>query len=131
MKKLTYTMENYLEAIYILSSEEQGARVSDIANMLGVTKASTNSAMTTLAEKGLIINEKYKKVLLTPTGQKIAELTSRKHEVIFKLLTEVLKVDAAIADRDACEIEHVVSNETIEAIEEYLKKHDRCSPISS
>ncbi len=121
MKKLTYTMENYLEAIYVLSLEEEGARVSDIAKKLGVTKASTNSAMSTLAEKGLIINEKYKKVILTPAGLELAELTSKKHETIFKLLTEVLKVDPIIADQDACQIEHVISNETIEAIRSYLK----------
>ena len=70
MNKLTYTMENYLEAIYELSKEESGVRVSDIAYRLGVTKASTNRAMTTLSEKGLITNEKYKEIFLTEAGKK-------------------------------------------------------------
>ena len=71
MGKLSFTMENYLEAIYELSREGTGARITDIAERLGVSKASTNSAMATLAEKGLIIYEKYKEVNLTPKGLKL------------------------------------------------------------
>ena len=59
MEKLTFSMENYLEAVYELSSGDKGARVSDIASWMGVTRPSTNSAMATLSEKGLITNEKY------------------------------------------------------------------------
>jgi Mn-dependent DtxR family transcriptional regulator len=120
MKKLSFTMENYLEAIYKLSSDGKGARVSDIAEMLGVTKASTNSAMSTLSEKGLIVNEKYKEVFLTPEGLKLSELTCQKHEVIRRFFTEVLKVDVGIADEDACAIEHVISNHSIRAMKQYL-----------
>jgi len=123
MKKLTFTMENYLEAIYELSSYETGARVSDIALRLGVTKASTNSAMSTLAEKGLIINEKYKEVFLTPEGRKLAELTAEKHHVIKEFLSGILKVGSATAENDACAIEHVISNASITAMKDYLRKH--------
>ncbi|MCB2311242.1 metal-dependent transcriptional regulator [Clostridium tagluense] len=120
MKNLTFTMENYLEAIYNLSTEGKGARVSDIAEILNVTKASTNSAMSTLSEKGLIINEKYKEVFLTPTGLKLAEFTSQKHEVIQRLFVEVLKIDDRIADKDACAIEHVISSDSIYAMQQFL-----------
>ncbi|MDF2655714.1 MAG: iron (metal) dependent repressor, DtxR family [Bacillota bacterium] len=120
MKKLTFVMENYLEAIYELSSAGKGARVSDIAERLGVTKASTNSAMTTLSERGLIINEKYKEVLLTEEGRRFAELTAQKHHIIKRFLEDVLSVDAAIADEDACAIEHVISNDSTEAMGHYL-----------
>ncbi|MBZ9633248.1 metal-dependent transcriptional regulator [Clostridium sp. FP1] len=120
MKNLTFTMENYLEAIYNLSTDGKGARVSDIAKILNVTKASTNSAMSTLSEKGLIINEKYKEVFLTPTGLKLAEFTSKKHEVIQRLFVEVLKIDDHIADEDACAIEHVISSDSIYAMQQFL-----------
>jgi Mn-dependent DtxR family transcriptional regulator len=113
MEKLSFTMENYLEAIYRLSLDGKGARVSDIAEALGVTKASTNNAMSTLSEKGLIVNEKYKEVFLTPAGREVAELTSKKHEVIENFLKEVLGIDAAVADKDACAIEHVISNHSV------------------
>ncbi|WP_368490413.1 metal-dependent transcriptional regulator [Clostridium sp. BJN0013] len=122
MNKLTYTMENYLEAIYELSKEESGVRVSDIAYRLGVTKASTNRAMTTLSEKGLITNEKYKEIFLTEAGKKLAEQTSKKHHVIRKFLIKILDVDSDIADKDACAIEHVISDESVLAMLEYFKK---------
>ncbi|ATW26941.1 metal-dependent transcriptional regulator [Candidatus Formimonas warabiya] len=120
MEKLTFTMENYLEAIYELSGGQAGVRVSDIAGRLGVTKASTNSAMSTLSEKGLIVAEKYKEVFLTPAGLQLARFTSIKHQVIQKFFTKVLNIDAAIADRDACAIEHVISNDSIQAMEQFL-----------
>lgn len=120
MRKLSFTMENYLEAIYKLSIDEKGARVSDIAEMLGVTKATTNSAMATLSEKGLIVNEKYREIFLTPAGLKLAEFTSKKHKVILNFFTQVLKIDAVIADIDACAIEHVISSASISAMQQFL-----------
>lgn len=120
MAKLTFTMENYLEAIYELSSSGNGARVSDIASRLGVTKASTHRAMSSLAEKGLITNEKYKEVFLTPEGLKFAEQTSIKHHVIQQFLINILKISPSIAESDACAIEHVISNDSITAMQKLL-----------
>lgn len=122
MENLTFTMENYLEAIYELSPSGSGARVSDIAQRMGVSKASTNSAMCTLAEKGLITNEKYKEIFLTSAGLTIAEFTSKKHHVIHQFLTNVLHVNCDISNKDACAIEHVISNESIVAMQNYIEK---------
>lgn len=124
MEKLTFTMENYLEAIYELSPSGTGARVSDIAQRMGVSKASTNSAMCTLAEKGLITNEKYKEIFLTSSGLSIAEFTSKKHHVIQQFLTNVLNVNCDISNIDACAIEHVISNESIIAMQIFLDKKE-------
>ncbi len=123
MEKLTFTMENYLEAIYELSTDGTGARISDIAERLGVTKASANSAMSTLSEKGMIINEKYREIFLTSAGREFAEFTSNKHHVIQQFLINILKVDAVIADKDACAIEHVISNDSIYAMQEFILEH--------
>lgn len=120
MDNLTFTMENYLEAIYELSRDGDGARVSDIAERLGVTKPSTNSAMSTLSKKGLVVTEKYKKIFLTPAGLELAKFTSKKHQVIQKFFTEVLKINATIADKDACAIEHVISSDSIHAMQQFL-----------
>jgi len=121
MEKLTFTMENYLEAVYELSGEASGARVSDIAHRLGVTMPSTNSAMATLSEKGLITNEKYGEIYLTPTGRKLAKLTSGKHRTIRRFFTEILKLDFKTADTDACAIEHVISNDAIQAMQAFMR----------
>ncbi len=122
MEKLTFTMENYLEAIYELTIDESGARVSDIAQRLGVTKASTNSAISTLSDKGLIIYERYKKVNFTPAGLELAELIAKKHRVIDDFFRRVLKVDPHIADKDACSIEHVISTDSVYAMQKFLSK---------
>ncbi len=121
MDKLSFAMENYLETIYELSGGGAGARISDIAQRLGVAKASANNAMSTLAQKGLITNEKYKEVFLTEKGRQIAELTSKKHHVIRRYFTEILNIDPAIADEDACAIEHVISDRSIEAMQTHLQ----------
>ena len=125
MKKLTFTMENYLEAIYELSSDGTGARVSDIAARLGVTKASTNSAMATLSEKGLIVNEKYKEVFLTPEGLELAKLTAGKHHIIQQFLSKILNVDSSVADEDACAIEHVISSQSVSAMQKYINDMEK------
>lgn len=121
MVTLTFTMENYLEAIYELSRDDTGARVSDIAERLGVTKASTSAAMTALSEKGLITNEKYGEIHLTPTGRALAEFTSQKHQIIRQFFIDVLRIDAKTADKDACAIEHVISNDSVQAMQEFLQ----------
>lgn len=125
MEKLTFTMENYLEAIYELSPDGLGVRVSDIAERLGVTKASTNSAICNLSDKGLIKYEKYKEIYLTDTGLEQAKFTSGKHHVIRKFFSEILQIDSDTADTDACAIEHVISNTSILAMEDFMKKYKK------
>lgn len=121
MSKLTYVMENYLEAIYELGKETGFARTSDIAARLGVSKASVNSAMQTLIGKGLITSEKYKEIYLTEKGKKIAAYTHKKHRIIKEFFITVLGIEEEIADSDACAIEHVISQESVEAIDNYIK----------
>lgn len=120
MVKLTVAMENYLEAVYELSTEGMGVRLTDVAARLGVTKASANNAMSVLAEKGLISNEKYQEIMLTSHGMEMAKLISGKHHIIQRFLTEVLDVDDSIADSDACAIEHVISSDSVQAMHHFL-----------
>lgn len=123
MKKLTFTMENYLEAIFELSDKGSGVRLSDIAGRLGVRKATANSAMSTLSEQGLIVNQKYGEIFLTPSGSEMAEFISKKHHIIQQFFTDILKIDASIADSDACAIEHVISDNSIHAMQDFLQKY--------
>lgn len=121
MTKLSFTMENYLETIYELSGDGTGVRVSDIAERLCVTKASTNSAIATLSQMGLVSNEKYKEIFLTPSGHELAKLMANKHYIIEKFLLEILHVNPSIAAEDACAIEHIISNDSIAAMKKYLQ----------
>lgn len=123
MERLSFAMENYLEAVYELSSGDTGARISDIAERLNVSKASTSSAMATLSEKGLITNEKYGEIFLTPQGRETARITSDKHHTIRRFFTGVLNLDFDTADTDACAIEHVISADAIRAMQSYMRSH--------
>lgn len=114
-------MENYLEAVYELSSSGGGARVSDIAARLDVSKASVNNAMNVLHQRGLVENEPYREIYLTEEGLRIAKLTSQKHHILQTLLQDVIGIEEEQADEDACAIEHVISDHSIEKILTYLE----------
>jgi Mn-dependent transcriptional regulator len=121
MAKLTFTMENYLEAVYELSKEDEGVRLTDIAARMDVTKSTVNTAMSILAQKGLITNEKYQQIYLTDAGLEMAGLISEKHRIIQRFFTEILKIDFGTADTDACAIEHVISNRAVSAMHDFLR----------
>ncbi|MCD7881130.1 MAG: metal-dependent transcriptional regulator [Clostridiales bacterium] len=123
MAKLTFSMENYLEAVYELSDGGGGARVSDIATRMGVSKASVNSAMNLLHQRGLVENEKYREIHLTEAGRQAARLTAEKHHILQTLLSRVMGVGEEQASADACAMEHVISDESTGKILEFLEKN--------
>lgn len=131
MEHLTVAMEQYLETVDALCVGGTGCRVSDIAARLGVSKASVNSAMNVLAAKGLVENQKYREVRLTEQGQELAQFLSRKHAILQSLFTKVAGVDPELADRDACAIEHVISNETVHRIGLFLAEQNIAVPGKS
>lgn len=123
MDKLSYTLESYLETVYKFSMCEDGARLTDIAKEMAVTKSTASSAMTTLAEMKLILNEKYQRIKLTESGTHLAESIMRKHEIIQSFLRMTLKIDDVTADSDACAIEHVISNKSVVAMREFVEQY--------
>lgn len=124
MANITIAMENYLEIIYEFQNKGERARVSEIAKKKNVSKASVNSAMNVLAEYGLVINEKYHDIILTPEGETMAKFICEKHRIIQTLFEDVLNIDPKIADEDACLIEHVISDYSINKIKEFLVEND-------
>ena len=102
--------------------------MSDIALRLCVSKASVNSAMNVLARLGLVSNEKYQEIYLTEDGRNTAHLLESKHRIIKTLFTEVIGISDATADEDACAIEHIISPESVQKINEYLRQSGRGIP---
>ncbi len=111
--KLTESLENYLETIGMLIRKNKIARVKDISKELDVKNSSVNIALNVLADKGLIIHEKYGYVELTPEGKKIADDIQHKEDVLFQFFTEILDVNKEVALKDACRMEHTISDETL------------------
>ena len=120
MDKLSSTLESYLDAIYQLSSDCSGVRLIDIAKMMSVTKSTANAAMISLAQKGLINNERYRRIQLTDAGRQDAELLTSKHTIIRLFFSNVLQIDEQTADRDACQIEHVISEKAVRAMRKMM-----------
>ena len=116
MKKLTKSLEDYLEAILIISKTKKVVRVKDLVDFLTVKSASVNGALKKLEEGGYIIHEHYGYIEFTGSGQKAAENILKKHKLISIFLTEVLNIEPNIAEKDACLMEHNISNETYSAL---------------
>jgi DtxR family Mn-dependent transcriptional regulator len=124
-KKLTESLENYLETIGMLVRENKIARVKDISKKLNVKNSSVNIALNVLADKGLIIHEKYGYVELTKEGQKIADDIQYKEDILLRFFTEILGVDKDIALKDACRMEHTISDETLAKLIFFIGKVDK------
>jgi Mn-dependent DtxR family transcriptional regulator len=112
--------EDYLEAICVLSKSNGAVRSIDVAKYLAVTKPSTFKAMQILADAGYITKENYGTINLTPSGQKVANGILEKHNALRKLLVDVLHVSPENAERDACSIEHIISDETTDKLFKFL-----------
>jgi len=114
-------MEDYLEVILELSEREDVVRVTDIAGKLNIAKASVAQALNSLKEAGLVTQDKYGPVWLTPKGKLYATEVRRRHRALVSFLTNVLGVDPRIAEVDACRMEHVISAQTMERLVAFLE----------
>ena len=112
--------EDYLEQILVLLEEKGYARSTDIAESLGVTKPSVSVAMKKLRENGYISMEKGGLISLTDKGYPIARRTYNRHQTLTRFFVS-LGVDEAIARKDACKIEHDISEESFAAIRSRLQ----------
>ena len=111
--------ENYLETIYILSKKLPVVRSVDIATELNFKKPSVSVAMKHLREKELIIVSDAGFITLTDEGLAQAEAIYERHTILTKMFT-MLGVSDETAAEDACLIEHVLSDESFEAIKKHL-----------
>jgi len=106
------SLEDYLERILVLGLSNEKIRVTDLALKLDVKKPSVVTALKKLAEEELIVYEKYKEILLTEKGREYAGKIYRRHLTLTRFFNEILGVEYAQADADACLIEHDISLET-------------------
>ena len=120
--KIHESAENYLETILVLHQRKGSVRSIDIANELEFSKPSVSVAMKNLRQSGLIEVDAAGQIRLLPEGQAIAEAVLEKHRMMTQFLI-ALGVPADVAAEDACRIEHVLSNESFEAIKNHAKKY--------
>ncbi len=118
--KIQQSAENYLETILMLTNRNGSCRSIDIANELGFSKPSVSIAMKNLRENGYIDVMGDGKILLLEPGKKIAESLYERHTVLTRAFIK-LGVNSETASEDACKIEHIISEETFDAIKRHFK----------
>ncbi|MGI6701535.1 MAG: metal-dependent transcriptional regulator [Christensenellales bacterium] len=115
--------ENYLETIYNLYKENGFVKSVDISNALNVSRPSVNRASKVLQDKGLITQVHYGNIELTEKGIKKAEEIIQKHNNLTTFLIKVLELAPEEAEYNACRIEHIITDNAMNKINEYLKKN--------
>ncbi|HYF49420.1 MAG TPA: metal-dependent transcriptional regulator [Planctomycetota bacterium] len=132
LRRLSANMEDYLETIYRLTQEHGVSRVSSIAAAMGVKKPSVSKALKRLQRDGLVTHAPYGGATVTARGQKVAQAQVRSHRALTRFLVEVLALEPELAEHDACQIEHAISQETVERLVEFidfLERHGK-KPVS-
>ena len=124
MSNLTNSLEDYLETIYVLSQNSKNVRITDIANKMGLSKASVNRAVNSLKSEMMLIQEKYGKISLTKQGEMLGSNIYTRHNILKKFFHEVLGVSLNNAESDACKSEHILSEETIQKVILYTRKYE-------
>lgn len=119
--KIHESAENYLETVYILNKRNGSCRSVDIAKELGYSKPSVSVAMKNLRENGYIEVLGDGRIILLPPGQEIAQRLYKRHTMLTDFLVSI-GVCPETAGEDACRIEHILSQESIDAIEKHTEK---------
>lgn len=117
--ELGRSKEDYLEAILVVIREKGACRSTDIAAQLHYSKPSVSVALHKLEDDGLVVRDDWR-VLLTEEGRKVAEQTLEKH-MFFLLLFESVGVDHRTAEKEACAVEHLISEDSFRKMQAGLK----------
>lgn len=113
--------EDYLESILMIEEKKGVVHSVDIAEDRGFSKASVSVAMKKLRENGYIEMKHDGSLILLPTGREIATRIYERHKVLTDYF-EFLGVDKEVAQKDACKIEHDLSEETFLKFKEDVEK---------
>ena len=110
--------EMYLEAILVLSHQNPFVRSVDVGEYMGYSKPSVSRAMGILREENYVTVNRDGGLVLTEKGRTLAETIYERHTVLSKMLIG-LGVSEDTAAADACRMEHVISDETFQAIKRH------------
>lgn len=123
--ELTENLEDYLYDIFEILKTAPIVRIKDIAKKRNVKLSSVVVAAKSLADKGLINYQKYGYITLTEKGLETAKNIEVKKNILYKFLTEILKVSPESAKKDVHKMEHDLSEETIKKVIEFTQSFDK------
>ena len=113
--------EMYLETILVLTKKNQFVRAIDVGEYMGYSKPSVSRAIGLLKNGGYVTSDRDGHLSLTDEGRELAEKIYARHNILSRFL-ESIGVSKETASEDACKMEHVISDESIEAIEKFINK---------
>lgn len=116
--------EDYLEMILMLNRQLGTVRSVDVARELAVTKPSVSIALKKLREQQYLTVNENGMISLTETGAAVANRIYERHLLITQMLMN-LGVSRELAQKDACKIEHDISDETFTCIKRHLEDHQK------
>lgn len=117
---LSESLENYLEVILDLEQTQKVARAKEIADRLKIQPGSVTGALKNLAEKGYINYEPYSYITLTAKGRKWAQEITYRHKALSNFFLNVLQIDPARAEQNACRMEHAIDRQTIDQLVRFI-----------
>jgi len=123
---MSASTEEYLEALYTLTQNGRSATTSDLSRRLKIAPASVTEMLKKLKAAGYIEYSPYRGATLTLTGFKLAQKMARKHRLLERFLHDVLKLGKEKVHKEACAMEHTLSDETERALCKTLNAPDRC-----
>ena len=119
--EFTRSQEDFLEALLMLDEANEPLATTKVAKMLHISKPAVHQMGHELINRGLITREDYGDMALTPKGREVGRKTRARHRLLHDFLIR-LGVQEETAEKDCCEIEHTLSEETVKRIEDFLKK---------
>lgn len=122
----TQGMEAYLEAVYVLEAEGDVVLSSKLADYLGVARPTVTQTVQRMTAQGLVVAGANKEIVLTEEGRERAEAIVRRHRLLERWLSDVLKLDWAEAHVEAGRLEHSISPLVEERLREQLGNPTTC-----
>jgi DtxR family Mn-dependent transcriptional regulator len=119
ISRLNVTEETYIETIAALIKTKGYAKVTDIAKTLKVMPSSVSEMLKKLSGMGFVTHNLYGPVTLTEKGQDLTEYLA-KQQLSLQRFFELLGIDKHIAKEDACRIEHILNEVTLERLALYV-----------
>ena len=124
--KISENIEEYLEVLYRNGSNGEQVSTTQLSKDLGIAPGSVTQMLKKLETLGYITYTPYKGATLTDEGMQIAQKIPRKHRILEKFLTDVLKIKGENVHEQACEMEHTLSDEAERALCNMLNNPDVC-----
>jgi DtxR family Mn-dependent transcriptional regulator len=121
MERLSPSLEDYMETIYVVKKDLGSVRTKDIAKKLNVSLPSVTEAIQKLSKNNFLQHKKYGKVSLTAKGRKAAKDVYKRHKILLNFFTDTLKVNKDVAEKDACRTEHMLSQVTLNKLTKFLE----------